>query len=73
MPRVERSLDEKRRIGMPSDQSRIDNLERLMSKIMAFSVVNEAPTAWAGDQDKQRFGETKDKLDQLDIDHPDAR
>ncbi len=73
MPRIERSEDERRRIGVPSDQKRIDVLERLVNKLMALSITNELPAEWANDPDIREFGEIKDKLDQLDNDHPNER
>ena len=71
MSRVERSLEEKKRIGMASDQRRIDVLERLLAKLIAFSVVNGDMKG--NDLDKKDLSEARELLDQLDIDHPDPR
>lgn len=64
MARIERSLDEKRRIGVPSDQSRIDVLERVVAKLLVLSNIP------ANDPARKELDDIKDKLDQLDIDHP---
>jgi len=67
MPRIERSNDEKRRIGMPTDQRRIDVLERVIAKLLAQSTIP------GSDADRIKFGEIKDQLDKLDTDFPESR
>ena len=67
MARIERSEMEKRRIGQPSDASRIDVLERLVIKLAALAGVS------GSDADLVELGGIKDKLDQLDTDFPDSR
>lgn len=70
MSRPERSVQERRRIGQPTNQKRIDVLERVIAKLMAFSTVNgDMP---GNDPDRADLSDIKDKLDQLDIDFPDA-
>lgn len=67
MARIIRSDSENRRIGVPLDKIRIDVLERLVSKLLALSTIP------GSDSDRQELGAIKDRLDQLDIDFPDAR
>ncbi len=67
MARVERSRKEQQRIGQPSDQKRIDVLERVIAKLLAQSSIP------GNDPDRIELGEIKDKLDQLDIDFPTSR
>lgn len=71
MARVERSLDERRRIGVPSDQKRIDALERVIAKLIAFSI--SRGELQGNDTAVKALNEIKEKLDQLDIDHPDPK
>lgn len=67
MARIERTRHEQQRIGYPSDQQRIDVLERLVVKLLALSTIPGT------DPDRQELGQIKDKLDQLDIDFPTTR
>lgn len=67
MARVERSNQEKIRVGQPKDATRIDVLERVIAKLIAQSSIP------AQDPDRQELNTIKDKLDQLDIDHPESR
>jgi hypothetical protein len=67
MARIERSRNEQRRIGQPSDQRRIDTLERVIAKLLAQSAIP------GSDPDRIELGAIKDKLDQLDRDFPESR
>ena len=57
MARVERSLDERQRIGVPRNDQRIDVLERLIAKLLAQSTIP------GNDTDRQELGAIKEKLD----------
>lgn len=70
MARLKRSLDEQGRIGVPEDAIRIDILERLVTKLLTSAV--SRGDIQANDSDRQELSAMNDKLDQLDIDFPDA-
>jgi len=71
MARVERTIGEQKRVGQPSNQTRIDLLERTVARLVA--IVVAAGDIQGDDRLLQDATNVKTKLDQLDTDEPVTR